>query len=139
MIGSSEKFFYKDLAGISPATPGYSRITIRPQIVGDLTDVKASVATVRGPVSVDWKRGDQDFEMEVALPVNSRAEVGVPTLGLVNVVIQESGHTVWREGRYHAGVGGISGAVRMGEYVTFEVGSGSYAFRLSGTRRPSRD
>jgi len=48
MFGSTEKFFYKDLAGISLAAPGYKRITIKPRIVKDLAYAKASVKTVRG-------------------------------------------------------------------------------------------
>ena len=37
MLGSSEVFFYRDLAGIAPAAPGFRRIAIRPHGVGDLT------------------------------------------------------------------------------------------------------
>ena len=37
MFGSTEVFFYRDLAGISPTSPGYKTITIAPQVVGDLT------------------------------------------------------------------------------------------------------
>jgi alpha-L-rhamnosidase len=137
MFGSSEVFFYRDLGGIGLGGPGFKQITIKPCPVGDLSYVKASLKTVRGPVAVDWKRGDKSLEMQVVLPVNSRAKVSVPTLGLDGVAITESAKTVWKNGSYVRGVAGITGGAESADYVTFDAGSGSYRFKLTGTpKRP---
>ena len=132
MFGSTEKFFYKDLAGIAPAAPGFRRITIKPHVVGDLEWVKASHNTVHGRVAVRWRRSKRSLAMEVTIPVNTTAKVSVPTTGLSDVAVTEDGKAVWRDGAFVGGVGGIRGAGRSGDYVTFDVGSGSYAFRLTG-------
>ena len=132
MFGSTEKFFYKDLAGIGLGDIGFKQITIRPCIVGDLTYVNASLKTVRGLIAVDWKRADQSVEMKVTLPPNSMGKVSVPKIQLKNVTITESGNTVWKDGLYVGKVLGITGGSETEDYVTFDVGSGNYLFQLSG-------
>ena len=130
MFGSIEKFFYRDLAGIAYASPGYGQITIKPGIVGDLTFVNASVKTVRGTVAVDWKKGDESLDMVVTIPVNSEAAVNVPKLGFTDVVITESGKVIWENGKFIRGVSGITAGSDGDDYVVFDVGSGSYNFYL---------
>jgi len=140
MFGSVEKFFYKDLAGISPASPGYKRISIKPHIIGELKYVTASIKTVRGEVKSSWVReGDNKLRMEVTIPPNSQAKVSVPKMGLENVVITEGGKTIWENGSYIGGVEGITGGIESAKYVTFDVGSGSYSFEMSSEtpRKPS--
>jgi alpha-L-rhamnosidase len=131
MLGMVEKFFYKDLAGIRPVRPGFKRVAIRPHVAGDLGFVTASLDTVMGLVSVDWRRADRSFEMKVTVPANSQAEISVPTLTLNNAKITEGGNTIWKTGTYLPGVEGISGGREDEGYVTFDVGSGTYSFRLS--------
>ncbi|UCG46355.1 MAG: family 78 glycoside hydrolase catalytic domain [Phycisphaerales bacterium] len=130
MFGSTEKFFYKDLAGISPAGSGYRHIVVKPRVVGDLKYAKASIKTVRGLAAVGWRKGEKSFEMQVTIPVNSRAEVHVPKMGFDDVVIAEGQGTVWQAGKFVKGVDGISGGGETTDYVTLDVGSGDYAFVL---------
>ncbi|MBW2084220.1 MAG: family 78 glycoside hydrolase catalytic domain, partial [Deltaproteobacteria bacterium] len=85
LFGSVEKFFYKGLAGISPAEPGYKRITIMPHIVDDLKYARASIKTVRGEVKSNWTRNSNEFCLDVSIPVNSQAKVSIPKMGLENV------------------------------------------------------
>ena len=132
MLGSVEKFFYKDVAGISPAAPAWRRITVRPQTVGDLTWAKASIKSVRGLVAVDWKKGDDSLTMRVIVPPNATAEINVPKLDLENVSITENGSPLWREGEFVEGVEGISGGRENDDWVTFDAGSGEYVFEVVG-------
>ena len=133
-----EKFFYADLAGIQgPAfhatrymRPGYRQIDIKPRILGDLESASASIKTVRGMVSSSWKRSGNSLSLEVAIPVNSEAKVSVPKMGLQDVVVEEGGKVVWKNGSYVAGTAGITGGSETTDYVTFDVGSGRYSFKL---------
>jgi alpha-L-rhamnosidase len=138
MFGSTEKFFYKDLAGIAPSSPGFRQLVIKPSVAGDLTFARASLDTVRGAAAVDWKRTDDSFEMNVIIPVNSRARVSVPKLGLENITITESGKSVWENAAYKGGVPGIGSGSQDRHYVTFDVGSGYYRFKLSGRQKTGR-
>jgi alpha-L-rhamnosidase len=134
MFGSTEKFFYKDLAGIGLGEAGFKQIRIKPCIVGDLTYAKASLKTVRGLIAVDWKITGNSLDMKVTLPANSMGKVGVPKMQLKNVTITESGNTVWQKGSHVGKVLGITGGSETGDYVTFDVGSGHYLFQLSGQK-----
>jgi len=55
-------------------------------------------------------------------------------LGLKNVVVTESRNTVWKNGKFIKGVPGITAGTKVDDYVIFDVGSGSYTFRLNGQR-----
>ena len=83
-------------------------------------------------MAVHWARGDNVLEIDVTIPVNSQAKVHLPKLGMRNVVVAESGKTMYKTAELVSTTAGISAATEDGEHVTFDVGSGSYAFRLSG-------
>ncbi|MAE60989.1 MAG: hypothetical protein CMJ49_06480 [Planctomycetaceae bacterium] len=130
IFGCCDKFFYKYLAGIQPAAPGYKRIHVKPHVVGDLTSASASLLTVRGPAAVDWHNHDHAFEMNVTIPTNTTAHISVPKLDRANFTITESGETLWQNSAFVRGVPGITGARETEDDVTFNAGSGAYFFRL---------
>ena len=134
MFGSSELFFYKDLAGIGLAAPGFKIINIKPCIVEDLTYARASLKAVRGMVSSSWKKTDNSITLEVTIPVNSQANISVPKIGLQNVTVTESGKTIYKNGGFLKGIPGITSGTETKDYVTFETGSGSYKFVLNGQK-----
>lgn len=135
MFGTIDEFFYRDLAGIDPAGPGYEQVRVKPHVVGDLTYVKASVRTTRGTVSSRWERVGNALALEVTIPANSEGQVSLPKLNSDNVVIKEGGRVVWEAGVFVKGVSGIIDAVESEEYISFRVGSGSYSFKLRGSPR----
>ena len=128
LFGSVQKFFFRDLAGIRRGAPGYATFSVEPQIVGGLTHARAEMGTVRGAISASWQRGDGAFELDVAVPPNTRASVHIPRLEGKEPSISESGVTVWNEGKPVAGRPGIAGAREEAGAVVFNVGSGDYAF-----------
>jgi alpha-L-rhamnosidase len=133
LLGEIEKFFYKDLAGVSPAKPGYSRITIKPQVVGDLSTASASLKTVRGTVAVKWQKSDSTFELIASVPGNAEADVSIPKLGLDNIAISEGVRPVWKNHSYVPGVEGVSSGAEGQGWITFQVGSGTYDFKFERT------
>jgi alpha-L-rhamnosidase len=133
MFGSIDKFFYRDLAGISSQSPGYRRVLIKPQPVGDLRTVSASEQTVRGPVSVEWVKGDGALDLKVSVPAGVEADVNIPQLGLTGIQIMEGDHTVWHANAYVAGDAGITGAEADADSIVFHVGSGAYSFAMTGS------
>jgi len=136
MFGSIDAWFYKVLAGVNadPANPGFKKIIIKPYIIGDLDYVSASLKTIRGIISSSWKKNENSLTLNVTLPINTQARVSIPRRKLGNIIIKESGKTVWENGSYIEGAAGIAGASEGDEYVTFEVGSGSYSFKIKGEK-----
>ena len=139
MWASIDEFFYNDLAGIKgpdyhgPATmtPGFRDIHIEPHPLGDLEHAAATIRTVRGDISSRWQRADQSISLEVTIPVNSRARVSVPTLGLSNVSVSEGGDAIWQANAYLAGRDSITSATARAGYIDVNVGSGTYCFESS--------
>ena len=132
------RFFYDSIAGIQePAfygnrefEPGYSVIGIKPHVLGDLTYASASIKTIRGLVSSGWKKTGNSLVLNVTLPGNAKGRVSVPAMGLKHFVITEGDKTVWKDGAYVHGVAGITAGKQNADFITFEVGSGEYRFKI---------
>jgi alpha-L-rhamnosidase len=139
-LAGVSRFFYDSIAGIQEPgfygtrefKPGYGHIRIKPHVLGDLTHASASIKTVRGVISSSWKRTEDSFVLAIEIPAGSTAEVSLPTLGLKEFAITEGGKVVWKGGSYVKGTKGITAARRGGDWVTFDIGSGSYRFELTG-------
>ena len=54
----------------------------------------------------------------------------MPEIGLKNATVTEGGKVVWKAGAYVNGVAGITGGKQEAGYVTFDVGSGEYRFKI---------
>lgn len=80
MLGQIDEWFFKSLAGIrpDPSQPGFRHFIIRPEIVGDMTFVKASTETLYGKISVYWKLDGRQFILKLKVPANCSAEVYLP-------------------------------------------------------------
>ena len=114
-FGTPVQWMYEHLAGIRSLEPGYAKIEIRPEIPTDLDHVSASIRTVRGAVSVDWRKGPDGLALDVTVPPTATALVYLPTASPQQVAVEA--------GRF---IGVESGR------VAYEVGSGTYRFRVGG-------
>ena len=123
MFGDVGAWFYKNLAGITvdDSTPdgvAFKHVVIRPRLVGDLTEAKASYQSIRGLIESHWTIRDGRIELTVTVPANTTATVYVPAINAaaitesdtpagtaaeVTFVKEESGYAVFSvaSGRYH--------------------------------------
>jgi len=127
MFGSIEDWFFRDLAGLEPAAPGWKSILVKPYIPAGLAWAKASVETVRGLAAAGWRRSaDGTLALDVTVPVGSTAEVHVPASSASTVA--EGGRPAGESPHVHF--------VRDADgRAVFSVGSGEYHFV---TRMPAR-
>lgn len=126
MFGDISAWFYKVLAGINAATPGFKRIVIKPHVLGDLTFARASYDSIHGRIVSDWKVENRTFALSVTIPANTTATVYIPAAGKDKVM--EGGMAADRaEGvRFR----------RMEEgYALFAVGSGTYKFTAESSNK----
>ena len=132
MLGSVDAWFYRFLAGIQLdlPEPGWQRIVVKPYVLGDLNFVSASVNTFKGIVSSKWTKHYDSLEFEVTIPVNTSATISVPKRGWEQVTIAEGGAVIWDNSAPAQAVAGISGGQEQEDWVTFELGSGSYCFEV---------
>jgi len=113
--GAIEDWFFKDLAGIRPAAPGFKTVEVRPEPVAGLDRARAATRTPYGRVAAAWRRDRHgDLELEVTVPVGSRALVHVPAPSRADVRADRGARYVgMRDGR-----------------PVFETGSGDYEFEV---------
>jgi len=121
MLGQIQEWFYHDLAGIGCdlAGPGFKKIIINPQPVGDITWVKASYKSIRGPIVSDWNRDGDRFTLNVTIPANTTATVYVPA---------RSAEVVTESGKPAAKSQGVKFLRMDNDRAVFAVESGQYAF-----------
>jgi alpha-L-rhamnosidase len=118
--GNMDAWLYQTLAGIRPAVPGFKKIIIKPEVVGDLTWVKAHYDSVHGRISSEWHQSAGRFDLRVTIPANTTAEVYVPAKTVANM--SEGGQPAVQA------TGGKF--LRMeNDAAVFEVASGKYEFK----------
>ena len=132
MLGSIDAWFYRYLAGIQiePSTPGWRKILIKPHILGDLSFVSASVQTVKGLITSNWRKTHDALELEVTVPIGSQAVISIPKLGWQDVAISEGGAVMWQNHRLTNPTPGVSDGRETPELVEFRIDSGSYCFTV---------
>lgn len=77
MFASFDGFFYHYLAGIKIDDNAYAcdKITIKPQWNNHLTEVKASLDTVRGKISVEWEKVEGKVKINLVVPATTNAKI----------------------------------------------------------------
>lgn len=133
MLGSIDAWFYRVLAGIAPARPGWATVVIKPFPPQELDYCYASVETIRGSVATSWRKANRSFMLTASIPAGVRAEVWVPVTE-TTVEIRETGDgdvVVWSGGASKSTVSGGGEGVQEPGYVRFPIGSGFYSFEAS--------
>jgi hypothetical protein len=123
MLGQIMEWFYHDLAGIAEdsSTPGFSRIVIKPAMIGDLKWVKAHFDSPHGRIISYWRRSKNGINVEISIPANTTATVYLPAKS-ANAVT-ESGVPV-----NHARC--VRFLAMNGHSAVFKIQSGSYHFKV---------
>ncbi|TAG22133.1 MAG: alpha-L-rhamnosidase [Cytophagia bacterium] len=134
MFGSIDEWFYRSLLGINALEAGFKKIQIKPQVVEDLTWAKGSYQSVYGEIGSDWKRENGQFVLNVTIPVNTTAEVWVPSgendaVVPLSVPLSVSSQTTESKLSVKTQTTAQTTAIRFEKgYSVFAVGSGSYRF-----------
>jgi alpha-L-rhamnosidase len=121
MLGQIIEWFYADLAGIScdPTGPGFKKIIINPQPVGDLSWVKAGFNSIRGKIKSEWNRDNGNFILKVVIPPSTTATVFVPAKPATEVT--ESNIPAEKSP-------GVRFLRRENDRAVYEISSGEYEF-----------
>ena len=96
MFAGIDAWFYKYLAGVRCAAPGWRKIRLEPPLLEGLSWARASVETVRGTVSAAWNRSDDEFRLNVTVPASAQARIGIP-IPWEHYLLEESGKTIGDE------------------------------------------
>ena len=120
-LGDVASWMMQYLAGIrfDPAHPGFQRFLIKPEVVGDLTWVKAHHDSPYGRIRSEWKRDGGRFALNVTVPPNSAAEVFLP-VGNPAAVLES--------GKPAGSAEGVKFLRNENGRAVYGVGAGAYQF-----------
>lgn len=79
-------FFHEGIGGVRPASPGFKRITLKPQGYTQLTSACAEHECLYGLIRSDWKCDGKTINWEVQVPVNTSDTVRVPAKSATSVL-----------------------------------------------------
>ena len=116
MFGSVGEWMYQSVLGINAGAPAFRKIILRPQPAGDLTFASGSYESLWGTIESSWKRENNRFSYDVAIPHGTTAEVWLPA---GNVTENGKAITDSEEIRFLR---------NEKSFQIFEVKSGKYAF-----------
>jgi alpha-L-rhamnosidase len=124
--GAVGDFLYRKVAGIDlhPEVPGFKQFIIKPH-PGDsyepgkeMNDVKAWHNSPYGKISSEWVISNGNFELKIRIPVNTSAEVFVPS---TSDALQLDGKPMQADQ--------VDGADESYHYLKTTLGSGEYSLR----------
>ncbi|HYG33944.1 MAG TPA: family 78 glycoside hydrolase catalytic domain [Clostridia bacterium] len=124
LVGDLTTWLFEYLAGIKPdpQQPGFKRIIMKPELLGDLCYVRATHRSPFGLILSEWKRESGTFSWNISIPVNTTAIVYVPAEGVET--IRENGRPVKR-------AKGVRFLGTKAGRALFELASGNYHFEAS--------
>jgi alpha-L-rhamnosidase len=76
--GAVGDFLYRRVAGIEPLEAGYKRFAVKPLVGGGLTSACGRLNTPYGEIVSSWEILEDDFRLEVKVPVGSSCKVTLP-------------------------------------------------------------
>jgi alpha-L-rhamnosidase len=124
-LGSCGEWLYDTVAGIDwdESAPGYKHLILHPTPGPGLTNAKATLNTMYGPVTCGWRESGGNLMIDTIVPANSSATLRLPVGASANVT--ESGKAL-------ASADGVRLAGPVNGQIACEIGSGSYHFVITG-------
>ena len=119
--GAIGEWMYATVAGLQldDNAPGYKHIVIAPEPGGGLSNAKASVDSIYGPVASGWEIANGKLTLHITVPPNTTATVRVPNAKLED--LREGGQPISNRPEFSAAHQDQNAAV-------LNVGSGTYTF-----------
>ncbi len=117
--GAIGEWLYKNVAGIEAASPGYKQIAIHPTLDSTLTYARSIQESPYGRIESEWHYNDNQFSLDVTIPVNTTAKVTLP---------HAAGNVITENSRDVNQSDAIKSVEESGDNVIVEIGSGHYTF-----------
>ncbi|WP_114748186.1 alpha-L-rhamnosidase [Pleomorphovibrio marinus] len=119
-FGSVYEWMFRHMAGITADEPGYRRFSIKPELPdSEISYVHADHHSINGEISSTWIKKDKKLSLKVSIPVNTQAEVYVPTM---------DAQTLLLDGRSLSEIKEVEVGKFEDGYVSVKLGSGEYEF-----------
>jgi alpha-L-rhamnosidase len=120
-FGSVNEWLFGNAAGIKVGQAGYKTFTIKPEIAQEgIGYVNATYNSINGLIKSSWKKIGNTISMQVIVPVNTTANVFIPT---------KNANTILENGKPLNTNTSLKISDYTNGYLSVQVGSGSYNFK----------
>ncbi len=129
--GAPLSLLYMYNAGITPMSPAFKTVQIRPHLGGQLNNVSATVERANGKILVSVEKTTKTYTLNVTLPSASLGGViYVPRIDGVDTMIKLNGTVLYANGAPISAnmPSGVSYAGEDTDFVAFNVTAGTYNF-----------
>ena len=92
VYGAVGDFLYRRILGLEPMEGGYRSFRVKPVLGGGLTWAKGGVQTPYGEIRIDWRIQNEEFTIQVEVPVSTRCELTIPGGG--DFLLESGTHTI---------------------------------------------
>jgi alpha-L-rhamnosidase len=121
MFGDVSAWFYKNLAGISPAAsqPGFKLISFQPYFSPDLTWVKGVHQSMYGEIAAEWTRENNAIKYKITIPANTSGEITLPQnkkIFVDDIALSKSAYVIK--------------TYKETDAIKFVLGSGTYVIKI---------
>ena len=120
--GAVGDWMYRNVGGIAPLEAGYKSSRIAPVVGGGLDHAGGTLRSVYGDIATSWQAHQDDFDLQVEVPVNTTAQVVLPA---------DNAWAVTEGGVLLDAADGVHDVEAADGEVTVTVGSGSYDFAVT--------
>lgn len=117
--GAIGDWLYRDAVGLHETSAGFKTMAIKPHPGADFTQMRAEQMTPYGRAVAEWRKEDGTFTLDVVIPVNTTAEVYLPSSSEQSVMLDGVAATASKDIKVLEYVDG---------YTRISVGSGHYTF-----------
>lgn len=120
-FGSINEWFFGNAAGIKVDEPGFKTFIIKPEIAKEgIGYVQAKYHSINGEIVSSWKKVGDHINMQIIVPVNTKASVFIPTTQPTQVMENDNLIKNQKDVKWVDFKNG---------YLNIELGSGTYNFQ----------
>lgn len=119
--GAIGDWLYREAVGLHETSPGFKTMAVKPHTGGGFTQMRAEQLTPYGRAAAEWRDEEGLFMLEVTIPVNTTAEIYVPSASADEVMLDGAAVAASAD----ASIEGYADG-----YTCVKAGSGTYRFEV---------
>jgi hypothetical protein len=125
--GGPLTLMHEYIAGIVPGDAGYKKFSIMSRM-GNLNSIHCVTPTSKGNIKVDIKKQGGTIKMDLTVPENTLATIGIPKAGTVIKKIYANNVLLITKERTVSKVNGLKYLGEDKDYILFQVLPGHWTF-----------
>ena len=113
------------IAGVKATRPAWKMYEVKPNLAG-LTSVSQIIPLVKGNITVDVKKSEKHYQIDLASPPNTTAVVYIPKEGKEVSKVMVNGRTLWKKGKKRTSFEDVLFEKENNSHLVFKAAAGKW-------------